>query len=510
MNIKDLKSHLSGSVLFAVAIFLISHTAWAQQRTLPADTVIVSNDEVTIKGEEVPYRVATGTQPVYGEDGKPDAALYYTYYERTDVEDNDNRPIFISFNGGPGAGSLWMHLGYTSPKRLKVSDEGYPVQPYGIEDNPHSILDVADIVYVNPVNTGFSRILNDGKKEQFFGVNEDLKYLADWIDTFISRQGRWESPKYLIGESYGTPRVSGLAGQLQSRHWMFLNGVVLVSPTGLGMEPEGPSPRSSVLKLPYYTAAAWYHKQLPNDLQSQDLTELLPKVERYTIEEYLPALSRGGFIDKDRKQKVAEQVARYSGLSKEFVLDYNNAIPASVFWKELLRDEGYTIGRLDSRYTGIDKTDGGSRPDYSPEYSSWKHSFTPAINHYLQEELGFETDLQYYVSGPVHPWNRDNNRTGEMLRGAMAENPNLEVMVQSGYFDGATDYFTAKYVMWNLDPSGKMQDRLRWEGYRSGHMMYLRNEDLETSNEDIREFIKNSLPAEGAPAKYKRSEKPNF
>src|SRR5699024_3944410 len=457
------------TILISLSIFFaeVSH---AQQRSLPADTVITSTDEVTIKGEQVPYRVFIGTQPVFGKDGKPDAALFYTYYERTDMEDNDNRPIFISFNGGPGAASLWMHLRYTSPKRLKISDKGYPVQPYGIEDNPHAIQNVAAIVYVNPVNTGFSRILNDGKREQFFGVKEDVRYLADWIDTFISRQGRWESPKYLIGESYGTPRVSGLAGELQSRHWMFLNGVVLVSPTGLGLEPEGPAPRSSVLKLPYYTAAAWYHKQLPSDLQSQDLTELLPKVEQYTIEEYLPALSRGGFIDEERKQKVAEQVARYSGLSKEFVLDYNNAVPSSVFWKELLRDEGYTIGRLDSRYKGIDKTDGGDRPDYSPEYSSWKHSFTPAINHYLREVLGFETNLQYYVAGPIHPWKRENNRTGEMLREAMAEYTYLDVMIQSGYFDGATDYFTANYVMWNLDPSGKMQARLRWEGYRCGHM----------------------------------------
>ncbi|MEL7833235.1 S10 family peptidase [Fodinibius sp. Rm-B-1B1-1] len=488
-------------VLFLV-LAMMSTKSYAQERKLPADTTIVSTDNVTIKGEEVPYRVSVGTQPVYGEDGKPDASLFYTYYERTDVEDKENRPIFVSFNGGPGAGSLWMHLGYTSPKRLKISDEGYPVQPYGVEDNPHSILDVADIVYVNPVNTGFSRILNDGEKEQFFGVNEDLKYLADWIDNFISRQERWESPKYLIGESYGTPRVSGLAGQLQGRHWMFLNGIVLVSPTGLGLEPEGPSPRSSVLKLPYFTAAAWYHEQLPQDLQSQKLEDILPEVEEFTIEEFLPAISYGGFIDEKRRQDLAQQIARYSGLSKDFVLDYNLAVPASVFWKELLRDEGYTIGRLDSRYTGIDKTQGGDRPDYSPEYSSWKHSFTPAINHYLQDQLGFKTDLQYYVSGPVRPWNREGNETGEMLRQAMAENPNLEVMVQSGYYDGATDYFSAKYTMWNIDPSGKMQDRFRFEGYRSGHMMYLRSEDLETSNEHIREFIRESMPAKGAPAKY--------
>ncbi len=177
-------------------------------------------------------------------------------------------------------------------------------------------------------------------------------------------------------------------------------------------------------------------------------------------------------------------------------------MPSSAFWKELLRDEGFTIGRLDSRYKGIDETTGGEEYDYPAEYSSWKHAFTPAINQYLREDLGLETDMQYYVSGPVHPWNREDNDTGEMLRGAMAENPYLKVMVQSGFYDGATDYFSAKYVMWNLDPSGKMQDRFRFEGYRSGHMMYLRKEDLATSNEHIREFIEESTPAEGVPAKY--------
>jgi carboxypeptidase C (cathepsin A) len=495
----------SKAVLSLVVFFMLSSTileAQQRSRSLPIDTALVSMDEVTIKGEKVPYKVTVGTQPVYGEDGEPDASLFYTYYERTDVSNNENRPIFVSFNGGPGAGSLWMHLGYTGPKRLMISDEGYPIQPYGVEDNPHSILDVADIVFVNPVNTGLSRIVNDGEGEQFFGVNEDLTYLADWIDTFISRQNRWKSPKYLIGESYGTPRVSGLAGMLQGRHWMFLNGVVLVSPTGLGLEPEGPMPRSSVLKLPYYTAAAWHHNKLVPELQNKDLDEILPEAEKFTIEELLPALSYGGFIDENRKQELIKEVAKYSGLSEEFVEDYNLAVPSSAYWKELLRDEGYTIGRLDSRYKGIDRADGGERYDYPAEYSSWKHSFTPAINYYIRDVLGFETDLQYYVSGPVRPWNREGNRTGEMLRQAMAENPNLKVMVQSGYYDGATDYFSAKYTMWNIDPSGKMSDRFRFEGYRSGHMMYLRSEDLETSNEHIREFIRNSLPENGAPAKY--------
>jgi len=490
-------------LLWTVSPTLATSQSAEHRRALPVDTTITTTHTVAIQGEDVPYRATVGTQPVYGDDDQVVASLQYTYYERTDVEDRTRRPLFISFNGGPGSGSLWMHLGYTSPKQLRISDEGYPVQPYGVQDNPHSILDAADIVYVNPVNTGFSRIVSDDvERETFFGVNADVDYLADWIDTFVSRQERWRSPKYLIGESYGTTRVAGLAGALQNRHWMYLNGVILVSPTGLGLEPPGPHPRSEALKLPYYTAAAWYHEKLPSALQNRDLTDLLAEVENYTVEQYIPALSRGGFIDDGRKQQVAQQVSRYAGLSEQFVLDYNLAVPASAFWKELLRDEGYTIGRLDSRYRGVDRTNAGDRYDYPAELTAWNHAFTPAINHYLRDELGFDTDLQYNVFGPVRPWEDDNDDTGEQLRQAMAQNPFLHVLVQSGYYDGATDYFSAKYVMWNLDPSGRLQDRLQFKGYRSGHMMYLRREDLATSNEDIRAFIRQSLPEAGAPAQY--------
>ena len=476
----------------------------AAARSLPGEFALVSNDQVTIKGVTVPYEVTTGTLPVYGTDGSVDAALYYTYYERSDVQDRSTRPLFISFNGGPGSGSLWMHLGYTSPKQLIIDDEGYPIQPYGVRDNPHSILDVADIVFVNPVNTGFSRILDsEVDRERFFGAEPDVAYLAEWIDLFVSRQGRWTSPKYLIGESYGTMRVAGLAGRLQNNHWMYLNGVILVSPTGLGLRPEGPEPRANVLKLPYYTAAAHYHGKLAPSLQSRDLEELLPEVEAFAIDEFLPALARGGSLSDADRQNIAERVAEYSGLSVETVLGHNLAVPSSYFWKDLLREEGYTVGRLDSRYLGVDRMNAGDRYDYPAELTSWNHAFAPAINQYLREDLGFETDLQYYLFGPVHPWSggNPNYNGGEQLRQAMAQNPFLHVMVQSGFYDGATDYFTAKYVMWHMDPSGRLQDRMRFEGYRSGHMMYLRAEDLEASNEHIREFIEQSL-TNGSAATY--------
>lgn len=488
-----------------LALLLLCSLATAQksepivERALPAESAIATTSEVTIKGKRIPYKVTAGTQPVFGTEGKAIASLFYTYYERTDITDKSKRPLVMSFNGGPGSASVWMHVAYTGPKVLNIDSEGYPVQPYGVKDNPNSILDVADIVYIDPVNTGFSRILDPkAEKSTFFGVNADIKYLADWLDVFVSRSGRWLSPKYLIGESYGTTRVSGLALELQNNHWAYLNGVILVSPTDLGIERNGAVKNG--LAVPYYTAAAWYHKMLPADLQAKDLDAVLAESETFSMDELIPALSRGGFLEEARKKQIAAKIARYTGLSDKVILQQNLTVPTNYFWKELLRDKGFTVGRLDSRYKGLDRKDTGDGPDFNSELTSWLHSFTPAINYYLRDVLKYKTDLQYNMFGPVHPWDNTNNRTGENLRQAMAQNPFLHVMFQSGYYDGATTYIDAKYSMWHLDPSGKMKDRLSFKGYRSGHMMYLRAEDLVSSNEHIREFILKSTPT-GA-AKY--------
>ena len=496
-----LKSITALLVVFALSSLIIDEPV-AQSRQLPIDTKVITQDHVTIDGQRIPYEATAGTQPVWGEDGEPIASLFYVYYRRSDVSDVSNRPLVFSFNGGPGSASVWMHIGYTGPRFLNIDDEGYPVQPYGVIENNHSILDVADIVYVDPVNTGFSRIVSDdAQRSDFFGVNADISYLAEWIDNFVSRNDRWTSPKYLKGESYGTTRVAGLARRLQSAHWMFVNGVILVSPTGMGLEPPAMTPRSEILKLPYYAATAWYHDALSTEMQSKDLYDILPEVENFTIEEYLPAIARGGSLSEEERNDIAEKVSHYSGIDKQHILDHNLTIPTSFFWKDLLRDQGLTVGRLDSRYRGIDRSDAGTSYDHDPALTSWNHSFTPAINHYLREQLGFQTDLKYNIFGPVRPWDNSNDTTADDLRRAMGENPFLHVMVQSGYYDGATDYFSAKYVMWNMDRSGKVQDRLRFEGYRSGHMMYLRQEDLVTSNEHIRDFIRNSL-TNGESARY--------
>jgi carboxypeptidase C (cathepsin A) len=504
--------------LFFACLLLFSNTIFSQnkpvvapekedkaaQTTIPfvADQVVITQHTTTILGQKVPFSATNGNLPVFDEEGKTIAGLHFTYYERTDVKDRAARPLVISFNGGPGSASVWMQIAYTGPHLLTIDDEGYPVQPYGIRENPYSILDMADVVFVNPVNTGYSRatIPKEQQAAKFFGVNVDIKYLADWLNTFVTRYNRWPSPKYLIGESYGTTRVSGLALELQNKQWMYLNGVVLVSPTDLGLERGIAS--DGALKLPYFAATAWYHKMLPADLQKKDLTAVLPEVEDFTINELLPALSKGGNLSDTKRKEIAQKIARYSGLSEKTVMQNNLDVPLGYFWKDLLREQGYTVGRLDSRYKGIDKKLAGDSPDFNSELTSWLHSFTPAINTYMRNELNYKTDLKYNMFGSVYPWDRTNDKTGDNLRQAMSQNPYLHVMVQSGYYDGACDYFNAKYNMWQMDPSGVLQNRMSFKGYRSGHMMYLRKEDLKAGNEDIRQFIKSSIPKAGVPAKY--------
>jgi len=486
-------------------LLLFTLLGFSQERTIPIDTAMITQHSVKINGNAITYTAKTGTQPVWDDLGKPIATLHYTYYTRNNVKNRAERPLLISFNGGPGSGSVWMHLAYTGPRILKIDDEGYPKQPYGVKENPFSVLDVTDIVYVNPANTGYSRTIPEtGKevnREKFFGINADITYLAEWLNTFVTRNNRWRSPKYIIGESYGGTRVMGLSLALQEKQWMYLNGVIMVSPADYKVIRVG-GPVSDALNLPYFTAAAWHHKVLPEELQRKDLLEILPESEAYTINTLIPAIAKGGFISDSERKTVAQKMAYYSGLKETDILDQNLVIPTSFFWKNLLKEKGgYTVGRLDSRYLGIDKKLFGTKPDYNAELTSWLHSFTPAINYYLQEELQFKTDIKYNMFGPVHPWNNENDTTRDDLRQAMAQNPYLNVLIQSGYYDGATTYFNAKYTMWQIDPSGRMKDRFSFKGYRSGHMMYLRKEDLKNANDDIRAFIQKTL-ANGKSAKY--------
>ena len=491
-------------VLFFLGLVLFSNLSNAQALMESADRVEITKHELNIKGQKIAYEAQAGMQPVWDNQGRMVASLFYTYYKRTDVKNGMSRPLVFSFNGGPGSASVWMQIAYTGPKLLQMDDEGYPIQPYGIRDNNYSILDVADIVFVNPVQTAFSRFMDSDPKNidksKFFGIKADAAYLAQWMSNFVSRNNRWTSPKFLIGESYGGARVMALANELQQRHWMYLNGVIMVSPADYQVYRTG-GPVDVVLNVPYYTATAWYHQKLPSDLQKLSLQQVLRDSESFAIDELLPALAKGSSLEVTEKSRLITKFSRYTGLSEEVVSQYHLQVPTSFFWKELLRNESRTVGRLDSRYKGIDKFEAGVAPDNNIELNAWLHAFTPAINYYLREVLQFKTESSYLMFGDVQPWDFQANDTREELRKAMAQNPFLQVLVQSGYYDGATTYFQGKYTLNHIDPSGKMNQRLHFKGYESGHMMYLRKEDLIKSTDDLREFIKKSVQ-EGVPAKF--------
>ncbi len=489
--VAPLRSTLA-SILPALAVSLLlsapASPGGAQELALLPDSAVVTQHTTTIRGQQVRYSAEAGTLPIR-ESGKEMARMFYVYYARTDVPAGTVRPMVFSFNGGPGTASVWMHMGYTGPRRVSYDDNGFALRPpVGLEDNPESILDVADIVYIDPVATGFSRMAEGEPEHKYHGTLVDIQSVGEFIRLFIVRKNRWASPKFVIGESYGTTRASGLAGHLADAHQIYLNGVILVSMTGLDGVPGADV--SYAAALPQRAATAWYHKQLPADLQSRPLRDVLDEVEAFALGDYLHALVLGDRLSDAERARTAERVARYLGLEVDFVLAANLRIDSQRFWKELLRDQRLTVGRLDSRYLGVDRDAAGERPEYDPAMADWDGPFANAVNLYLRQELRYDPDLTYNIWGPVRPWTRDEGaNVGEMLRSGMQANPWMKVLIQGGYFDAATDYSTAQYTISHIQPGGEFRDRFRFAWYESGHMMYLRKPDLAGANQDLREFI---------------------
>jgi carboxypeptidase C (cathepsin A) len=461
--------------------------AGAEASLLP-DEPVVTQHSAQIGDQTVNYAAEAGWLPIR-DDGKVVAKMFYIAYTRDGVGDLGNRPLVFSFNGGPGTASVWMHMGYTGPRRVVYDDDGFALRPPGnLEDNPHSILDVADIVYIDPIATGFSRMLEDEELHKYHGTMSDIASVAEFIRLYILRKDRWMSPKFLIGESYGTTRASGLAGHLVGAHRIFINGVILVSMTGLDVS-QG-TDVSFATGLPQLAATAWYHGQLASDLQARPVAEYLAEVEAFAMDDYLRFLMKGDRFEDAERDDIARRVAQYTGLTPEYVVSTNLRINTRRFWKELLRDQRLTVGRLDSRYLGVDIDAAGESPEYDPAMSDWNGPFSDAVNRYLREELNYNPDLEYNVWGNVRPWNRDDGaNVGQMLRRAMRDNPYMKVMIQGGYYDAATDYYSAVYTISHLQPGGEFRDRFRFSWYESGHMMYLRKPDLANSNNDLRSFI---------------------
>jgi len=410
--------------------------------------------------------------------------------------DAGERPITFSFNGGPGSSSVWLHMGVFGPRRVDpVDDFGNPGPgPHAPVPNQWSLLDKSDFVFIDPVSTGFSRAEGDTNPRDFHGVETDIDSVAEFIRRFISDQDRWRSPRFIAGESYGTTRAGGLAYELFNRHGISLNGVVLVSAVlnfqtiRFDVGNDLPYP----LILPSYTATARFHNKLEPNYMNRPLDDLLREVEIFASGEYLAALFQGDALPPEQRRRIAQRVGLYTGLSEEFVERNNLRVPLSRFAKELRREDGITVGRLDSRYVGRDRDNAGERYEFDPSYAAILGIYTAALNAYLRESVGFESDLPYEIlTGNVRPWNYEGpgtNRytnTGERLRGAITRQPELQVFLASGIYDLATPYFAADYTMSHLMLPEPMRDNIETRYYEAGHMMYAHRPSLIKMKADL-------------------------
>jgi len=473
---------------------------------IPSDRVTSTRRTVRIGGVDVSYTVRTGTmvlkEETHDKDGKVEgekarAEVFFVAYTRDDTTDTSRRPITFSFNGGPGSSSVWLHLGVLGPRRVDMGDVGALLPPpYGLVDNEFSLLDVTDLVFIDPVSTGFSRAAQGEKPKDFHGFKKDIESVGDFIRLFVTRDGRWLSPKFLIGESYGTTRSAGLSGYLQERHSLYLNGIMLVSSI-LDFQTVRPSPGNDlpyVLHLPTYTATAWYHGKLEGG-RSRPLREWLRESEAFASGAYLRALFEGAALQGEERAAIRTQLARLTGLREDFVEWCDLRVGLMRFCKELLRAEGRTVGRLDSRFTGIDRDRAGEAFEYDPSLTAIMGPYGAAMNHYARSELGFQSDLPYEVlTGRVQPWSYatfENQyvNVAETLRKAMTINPDLRVLVASGYYDFATPYYATEYTLRHLGLDASLQGNIVTHEYEAGHMMYVHQPSLQQLKTDLAAFV---------------------
>jgi len=454
----------------------------------------VTRHSVTIQGHDVAYDAEAGMLPLLKEDGTPRANVFYVAYTRAGEADVARRPVMFCFNGGPGASAVWLHLGGLGPRRARVNPDGsLPPPPFELVSNEHTILPVCDLVFVDPVSTGYSRAAKDEKAEDFYGQAADVEALAEFVRLYTTRHGRWRSPKYLCGESYGVFRVAGLAARLQEEHGMFLNGLVLVS----GLVDYGtiiPGPTNDLpysLLLPSYTAVAHVHGRLPADLQA-DRPAALAEAEAFAAGDYVTALYAGASLSPQRRTQVAGKIARLTGLPQALVLDHDLRVDAATFRERLLADERLIVGRFDGRITGRDGEQGGDGPRFDPSYDAALGPLATAMNAYVREDLDFESDLPYRVLTGVGPWPHDQNRyasTARQLAEAMSRNHHLRVLVQAGVCDLAVPYRAMPHSFDHLAIDPALRANVTYATYDSGHMMYLSLDDLARFERDLRAFL---------------------
>ena len=491
--------------------------AKTEERPEPKDQLSITQHTFTSGGKSIRYTVTAGTivlkeesekkgeQAGQAEGEKARATIFFIAYTRDDVDDKSRRPLTFSFNGGPGSSSVWLHLGLLGPRRVELEEAGaLPAPPFRLVDNDYSLLDQTDLVFIDPVSTGYSRAVTGEKAGDFHSFKKDIESVGDFIRLYATRYTRWTSPKFLIGESYGTTRAAGLSGYLQERHGLYLNGIMLISSI-LNFQTASFDPGNDlpyVLFLPTYTATAWYHKKLAPELQ-KNLPATLREAEAFALGDYAQALLLGAALPDETRAQVAEQLARYTGLAQDYVARCDLRVNIFRFVKELLRDERRTVGRLDSRFKGIDRDSAGEQSEFDPSYANIQGPYTAAFYDYVRDELKYESDLPYEIlTERVSPWSfapHENQyvNVAETLRRAISTNPYLKVFVANGYYDLATPYYATRYTINHLGLDPSLSGNISLGFYEAGHMMYVHMPSLARLRDDLADFVKSALPARG-------------
>jgi carboxypeptidase C (cathepsin A) len=464
----------------------------------------VTRHEIRVGPRTLRYTVTTGVMPLKSAAGETEARIFYMAYTLDGAGDAARRPLMFSFNGGPGSSSVWLHLGALGPRRVQMLPDGaMPPPPFQLVDNEHTWLDFTDLVFIDPVGTGYSRAARPDLASRYFGLQGDIQSVGEFIRLYLVRNSRWTSPLFLVGESYGTTRAAGLSGYLVDRGIAF-NGVMLVS-TIMNFQTARFARGNDlpyVLFLPTYAAIAWYHKRLPADVQGTDLRRLLDEVERWAATDYTVALAKGDRLTAPERQEVIDRLHRYTGLSKAFIDNSDLRIEIQRFDKELLRDQKRTVGRLDGRFKGIDDLAVTERPDFDPSMAAIRPPYTATFNQYVRTELGFRSDLEYYIlGGGVGRWDFGSDNayadTSTALLSAFNKNPYMRLFVASGYYDLATPYFAAEYTLrhMGLDPS--LRAGVTTTFYEAGHMMYIDQTSLAQLKRDAAAFVQGASSSRG-------------
>lgn len=461
----------------------------------PPDREVTTEHSAKIGGRKLDYTATAGSLTLKDSDGKPKATFFYVAYDRKGVQDQGRRPITFAFNGGPGSSSAWLHLGVLGPKWIEFGDATTPPPPpYRLTDNPHSILDESDIVFIDPVGTGYSRPLEGEDRKQFHGLKEDAEWVGEFIRLITTRRKRWESPKFLIGESYGTTRAAALAARLQDAVGMEVNGIALIS-TILMFQTARPALGNDlpyILFLPSYAATAWYHGRLEKSVK--DVRKLHDEVLDFATGDYASFLLRGSRVPEAERKRLRARLAQYTGLSEAYLEETNLRIEPQRFFKELLRERRRTVGRLDSRFLGIDRDAAGEHAEYDPLLAMVQGPFTALVNHYLRHDLRFEDDAVYEVlTEKVRPWKFPENEYAEVasnLRAAMSRNRGLRVLVASGYYDLGTPPAAAEWTVDHMGLDPELRGNVTTRRYQAGHMMYMHEPSAKALREDLGKLIR--------------------